>query len=178
MTARRAQLSESSLQQHVVKLLQAYGRSDVCWFAIPNGELRNHKVGVQLKLAGLRAGAADLFFVIDGRAHAVELKTEIGTLSPKQLSFREDLERAGGFFHVAFGLQEAIGLLTGLQAFRPNITLTTADDGRGARRRPWEKKPEAASAALQEVSFGRMPSPDEEESFADYPVTSEARAPA
>ena len=155
MTARQAQLSESSLQQHVVKLLQAYGRPDICWFSVPNGELRNHKVGVQLKLAGLRAGAADLAFVIDGRFHAVELKTEIGTLSGKQLSFREDLERAGGYFHVAFGLQEALGVLSGIKAFRPNINLTTAaDDGRGARRRPWEaKKPsKAANAAPQEVA--------------------------
>lgn len=145
-----ATLSERVLQEHVVKLLNAYARPDICWFAVPNGELRNHKVGVQLKAAGLRAGAADLSFVIDGRFHAVELKTEIGTLSAKQLSFREDLERAGGFFHVAFGLQEALGVLSGIRAFRPNITLspTTADDGRGARRRPWETKAKARSSKV------------------------------
>jgi hypothetical protein len=150
---RTATLSEQSLQQHIVKLLQAYGRPDIAWWAVPNGELRNHKVGVQLKAAGLRAGAADLSFVIDGKFHAVELKTEIGTLSPKQLSFREDLERAGGFFHVAFGLQEALGVLSGIRAFRPNITLspTTADDGRGARRRPWETAAKAKSAKAASV---------------------------
>lgn len=142
---RRASMSEQALQEHVVKLLNAYARPDVCWFAVPNGELRNYRTGVKLKAAGLRAGASDLIFVIEGRTHAVELKTEIGTLSAKQLAFREDLERAGGFFHSAFGLVEAIGVLKGLNAFRPNISFTAATDASGVRRRPWEKKksPEA-----------------------------------
>jgi hypothetical protein len=142
--SRRATMSEAALQQHVVKLLNAFARPDIAWWHVPNGELRNHKVGAKLKLAGLRPGAADLSFVIDGRFHAVELKTEIGTLSAAQLSFREDLERAGGFFHVAFGLDQAIGVLKGLSAFRPNVSITTAVDGGGARSRPWDAKaPEA-----------------------------------
>jgi hypothetical protein len=134
MAPRTAQLSEAALQQHVVKLLQAYARPDVCWFAVPNGELRNYKVGVKLKQAGLRAGAADLAFLIDARFHALELKTEIGTLSPKQLTFKEDVERAGGLFHVAFGLDQALGVLQGINVFRPGISFTQAREGHGVRR--------------------------------------------
>lgn len=144
---RQASMSEAALQQQLVKLLNAYARPDIVWFAIPNGELRNYKTGVKLKQAGLRAGASDLFFVIEGRAHAVELKTEIGTLSGKQLAFREDLERAGGFFHSAFGLDQALGVLKGLNAFRPGVSfsVSAATDASGVRRRPWEaKKPPEA----------------------------------
>lgn len=134
-----ALMSEAALQANVVKLLQAYARHDVCYWHCPNGEIRNHKVGAKLKLAGVRAGAADLMFVIDGQFHALELKTEIGTLSGKQFQFQEDLERAGGLFHVAFGLDQAIGVLRGLDVFREGVRFTVpiqsanAFAGRAAR---------------------------------------------
>lgn len=131
---RVASMSERVLQEHVVKLLNSFARPDICWFAVPNGELRNWKVGAQLKAAGLRAGAADLLFLIDGRCHAVELKTEIGTLKKKQIEFQEDWQRAGGFFHVAFGLDQAIGILRGISAFRSGISFSVALDGRGVRK--------------------------------------------
>jgi hypothetical protein len=158
MSARRSTLSEAAMQAHVVKLLQAYARPDIIWWHCPNGELRNHRVGAKLKLAGVRAGVADLNLVIDGRFHAVELKTEIGTLSGKQLEFQVDLERAGGFFHAAFGIDQAIGILSGIQAFRPGITFqsTAAFDGRGVRSRPWEKSP-AGIAQHQSPREGRAP---------------------
>jgi hypothetical protein len=140
--------SEASLQMQIVKLLQAYGRPDICWWHCPNGAVLPWKVAKEMKALGVRAGAADMMFVVDGTFHGVELKTEIGVVSTEQLQFREDLERAGGYFHAAFGLDEAIGVIKGINAFRPNISLSTADDGRGARRRPWEAKAnQAANAA-------------------------------
>jgi len=119
---RTASLSEQALQEQVIKLLSAYARPDICWFSVPNGELRNWKVGTRLKAAGLRAGVADLIFLIDARAHAVELKTEIGTLKPRQFDFKESWERAGGFFHSAFGLDQALGVLQGIGAFRNGVS--------------------------------------------------------
>lgn len=123
---RTALLSEQALQEQIVKLLAAWARPDVCWFAVPNGELRNYKTGTKLKAAGLRAGVADLIFLIDGRAHAVELKTEIGMISARQQNFRESWERAGGYFHAAFGLDQALGVLQGIQAFRAGLRFTGA----------------------------------------------------
>lgn len=133
---KRALLSEAALQQHIVKLLHAYARPAVCWFSVPNGELRNWKVGAKLKQAGLRAGAADLILLADARAHALELKTEIGALSARQLDFKESWERAGGFFHVAFGLDQAIGVLRGINAFRTGVSFTipNAPNERGVRK--------------------------------------------
>lgn len=160
---RQATMSEENLQLHVVKLLNAYGRPDIEWHHCPNGADRHPAVAAKLKLLGVKKGVADIPLLIDGQAFALELKTEIGVLSPDQLDWRETFERAGGKYFVAFGLQEAIGVLKGIKAFRPNVNITlsptTADDGRGARRRPWEaKKPNKAADAAPE------------------PVTSEARA--
>lgn len=124
--SRTASLSETLLQQHVVKLLNSYARPDVCWWAVPNGSLRNWKVGTQLKAEGVRAGAPDLCFLIDGKFHALELKTEIGVLSGKQLQFHDEIERAGGLVHIAFGLDQALGVLAAIGALRPGIQLTSA----------------------------------------------------
>lgn len=117
-------MTEAELQIHVVKLLAAYGRPDICFWHCPNGELRSKSVGARLKAAGVRPGVSDLNFVVDGRFHAVELKIQGGKVSAAQLAFKEDLERAGGFFHVAFGLDQAIGLLKGLSVFRPNVAIS------------------------------------------------------
>jgi hypothetical protein len=152
---RTAALSESALQEHIVKLLNAYARHDICWWHCPNGDLRAWKVGARLKQAGLRPGVADLNFVIDGRFHALELKTEIGTLSGKQLAFAEDLERAGGIFHSAFGLDQALGVLLAISAFRPGITFNTATAlGRGARSPAELNKAQSGTQSPSEVRAG------------------------
>lgn len=112
------------MQTHVCKLLYAYGRYDICWFAVPNGEQRNPKTAARLKQQGVRAGAQDMAFIIDHIFHALELKTETGKLSKAQTQFQEDLERAGGVYHVAYGLNEAIVALIDIDAFRPNIHIS------------------------------------------------------
>ncbi len=114
-------LSEAALQTHVAKLLTAYGRQDVCWFACPNGEQRSAKTGQRLKQQGVKAGAPDLCFIIDGQFIGLELKTERGIISSKQIQFQEDIERAGGGYLVAYGLEHAISKLIAMEAFRPNI---------------------------------------------------------
>jgi hypothetical protein len=122
-------MSETELQAQLVKLLEAYGRYDICWWACPNGEWRGWKAGKRLKLLGVRAGASDLMFMIDHMFHVVELKTETGSLSKSQEQFKEDLERAGGIFHCAYGLNEAIACLTDIEAFRPNINIKRSPSG-------------------------------------------------
>lgn len=121
MVRRIAKMSEAALQTHVCKLLTAYARPEVCWWACPNGEQRSARTGQRLKQQGVKAGAPDLMFVIGGKFIGLELKTEIGVLSSKQLTFKEDLERAGGFYHVAFGLEQAIAFLINMNLFRPGL---------------------------------------------------------
>lgn len=137
-----ATMSEDDVQIHLVKLLNAFGRPDICYWHVPNGKKRSKKDGERLKQMGVRRGVSDIHLMIDARFHVLELKTEVGTLSKDQLEYREDLERAGGFFHSAFGLDEAIGVLQGLNAFRPNvnISVSAAVVGGGVRGRPWDAK--------------------------------------
>lgn len=132
---RTASMAETPLQQHVVKLLEAYGRPDIEWHCVPNGAILPWKVARELKAMGVKAGVADLMFLIDRVSIALELKTEIGTQSNDQSSFQERFERAGGRYYIAFGLSEAIAILTKIGAFVPGIKFTTnVLDGRGARR--------------------------------------------
>lgn len=142
MTARRPAMSETTIQQHVVKLLEAYGRSDVCWWSVPNGGLRNRLVAIQLKREGARRGAHDLMLLISGHLHTLELKTETGRVSVDQAAFAERIQRAGGTPHVARGLDDAIAVLTGIGAFRAGFTIS-APDGSGVRTRLGAEAPAA-----------------------------------
>ena len=134
---KEATQSEDNLQINVAKLLTAYGRPDIVWWCCPNGARVTWKTAKLLKQMGVRKGASDIMLLIDSIFHGLELKTEIGVMSDAQHQFKEDIERAGGFCHSAFGLDQAIGVLKGINAFRPNISISTAVDGRGARSRPW-----------------------------------------
>ena len=110
----------------MAKLLHAYARPDFVWFACPNGERRSAKTAARLKQQGVRAGAADLMFIKAGQFIGLELKTEIGTMSKAQHQFKEDLERAGGFYHVTFGLEQAVSKLIDIEVFRPNVHITVS----------------------------------------------------
>lgn len=128
-------MSEAELQMQVVALLDAYGRHDICWFHVPNGEKRNSVTGLRLKRMGVQPGVADLILLVDGKPFAVELKTEKGAQSPVQAEWQETFERPGGAYFVARGLDEAIGVLSAIKVFRTKIILANGFDGRAARTR-------------------------------------------
>ena len=114
-------MSEAALQTHVCKLLNAFAKPDIIFWACPNGEARSAKTGARLKQQGVKAGAPDLCFVIDRHFIGLELKVETGKMSNAQIKFQEDLERAGGGYLVAFGLEQAISKLIAMGVFRENI---------------------------------------------------------
>jgi hypothetical protein len=118
------EMDENTIQQNVVQMLAAYGKPDVLWFAVPNGEARTQAIGAKLKRQGVRAGAADLMFVIAGHVHGVELKTEKNGPKPNQIAFKLDLERAGGTYHLCHGLAATVDCLKSIGAFQPNVTFT------------------------------------------------------
>lgn len=121
MPPKRAKMSETEIQQHCVKLLNAYGRFDIEWHHVPNGELRNKKTAQRLKSMGVHPGVADLPFIIDAKPVSVELKTATGTQTKDQVEYQEKFERAGGKYYLAKGLEQAIATLIEIKAFRPNI---------------------------------------------------------
>lgn len=114
-------MTEEQIQEHVVQLLRAYAAPDVVWFAVPNGGARTRKVGGKLKAQGVRRGAPDLVFLIQGWFHGVELKTATGASSPHQKAFGEAIEKAGGRYRVCHGLDATIQHLSAIGAFRPGI---------------------------------------------------------
>lgn len=127
-------MTESVLQQHIVKLLRSYARPDVCWWHCPNSTPTGWRAAVEAKALGVRAGASDLMFLIDGKFHVLELKTESGRLSKEQREFQIDIERAGGFFYQARGLDRAIQVLTALNVFLPSVSVSAATDASGVRK--------------------------------------------
>jgi len=149
-------MNEDAIQQHVVHLMRAYGRADVCWFAVANGEARSLATGAKLKRQGVTAGAPDMVFVVDGHFYGVELKTDKGRVRGSQSAFGDWINDAGGTYRVAYGLDGAAQCLKEIGAFRPNINFTfpTAADGRsGVRERPWNAK--ASGAASTKVLPGK-----------------------
>lgn len=115
--------SESIIHQYVIKLLDAFARPDVVCFHPANGEKRDARTARRLKLMGVRPGVADLILLVDGKFHALELKKPKGRQSEAQTEFAQSVERAGGFYHIAYGLDEAIGVLRGINVLRRGVKI-------------------------------------------------------
>jgi hypothetical protein len=131
-------MNEEQLQENVVILMRSHGRLDVCWAAIPNGEQRRRSTGAKLKRAGVVAGAPDLFFLIDGVFHGVELKVVDGIHTKNQKDFGSWITTAGGCYHVCYGLSQAINCLKAIGALRKDVMVITPTPGAG--RAPRKRK--------------------------------------
>jgi hypothetical protein len=116
-------LSENEIQQQVVVALQGYCRPDVLWFAVPNGEWRFPKTAARLKAQGVRAGAPDLVVLVSGHMHGIEIKSDSGRLANTQQAFGQEIVRAGGSYHVCFGVEETVACLLKLGVFVPAVKL-------------------------------------------------------
>lgn len=123
-------MAEFQLQTYVVGLLRYCGRSDVVWFAVPNGEWRTAAAGARLKATGVIAGVADLVLVIRGRAHFLELKTARGRQSVEQVVFAEAAVAAGAVYAVVRTPEQARRILNDWGALRPD---SVADIVKGMR---------------------------------------------
>lgn len=105
-------LGEAAVQQLVCNHLALRARTNVVWFAIPNGGLRGSKVeAARMKAQGVKAGAPDLMIFCDGRTFGLELKTVRGRLSGAQSAMLAKLEAAGVTVGCAYGLNHALQLL-------------------------------------------------------------------
>ena len=115
-----AKLSEDSIQQMVVGVLNARLAPGVSWFAIPNGGYRSKATASRMKQTGTRAGTPDMAFVIAGRPHFLELKrARGGRVSPEQREMIAELENAGAVVAVARGIQAALATLNSWGAINP-----------------------------------------------------------
>lgn len=120
MTRRRN--PETAIHCAVVQHLQARGESGVLWWHTPNGGFRNKPEAALLKAMGVKAGVPDLMLFNAGRLYCLEIKAQGGRASPEQLTFLQDLDRAGAYTALVTGLDaclatlESWGLLKGRAA--------------------------------------------------------------
>lgn len=103
---------EEALQRQVVAFLRM-AAPNVLWFAVPNQRgTRERWEQALLKATGVRAGVADLVFVLDGgRVAFIELKAETGRQAPAQALFQEHCERLGAPYLICRSLAEVQGAL-------------------------------------------------------------------
>jgi hypothetical protein len=80
------------------------------FFAIPNGQRRDHGVAIQLYLEGVRAGVLDTHLPMPRQGKTglwIEFKAGRNTLTPDQVAWREELQREGHAVFVVYSWIEA-----------------------------------------------------------------------
>jgi hypothetical protein len=130
---------ETRIQCLVVDLLEAYARPDIVWFAVPNGGYRYRRTAYEMKRMGVRAGVADLIFLVDGKFHAVEIKAPSGRVETSQKAFCVDVERAGGTYTVTFGANQTVRHLKALDVFNRNVKFTFPEQAEQQTRKQTRK---------------------------------------
>lgn len=109
---------EEELQTSLVKHL-AWAAPKAMYFAVPNGEHRSKATGARLKAQGVRAGVADLCFILKGGYAAfMELKRPGGKQSPKQIQFASWCEANEVPYALVSNMDVAIEVLKGWEVVR------------------------------------------------------------
>jgi hypothetical protein len=102
---------EQLIQRALVERL-AWQKPAGVWFChIGNGGYRRPIEAAIMAGMGVRRGAPDLLFIVDGRAFGLELKSERGRLSPAQRECHEEIREAGGVVGVAGSIDESVEML-------------------------------------------------------------------
>lgn len=105
-------MTESKLQQQIFE----WYNNNYCLkhhsprgliFSIPNGGTRNKLEAITMKATGLLAGASDLIIILpNGKLTFLELKTETGKQSDKQIEFEKRVTDLGYEYKLIRNLQE------------------------------------------------------------------------
>jgi VRR-NUC domain-containing protein len=103
--------SEQAVQRAVCLHLRQRGARGLLWFHVPNGGHRKPVEAAIFNGLGVRAGVSDLILLRDGRAFALELKTERGRPTAAQTQFISEFRAAGGEASVVNGLNQALHTL-------------------------------------------------------------------
>jgi hypothetical protein len=113
---------EHKFQIEVLDYLNAFGRRDLYWFAIPNGELRHINVALRLKAEGVKPGTPDICIMLeDGRSAWLELKAKKGRASDEQLGFGARCSRLGHKWACCKTMSEVLDVLNMWRVLRPDL---------------------------------------------------------
>jgi hypothetical protein len=105
-------MNESKLQQEIFNWYQnnyclKFHEPRGMIFSIPNGGTRNKLEAITMKATGLLAGASDLIVITpNGKLIFVELKTDTGKQSDKQIDFENRVKKLGFEYHLIRSIDE------------------------------------------------------------------------
>jgi len=102
-TYKKKKRAEHQIQKSCVTWFgYQYPHLKLCLFSVPNGfwvkgasRLNLQMAMVYLKDEGLQTGVPDLVLMYNGKAYGIELKTNTGTLSDKQVKVHEAWKKQG-----------------------------------------------------------------------------------
>jgi hypothetical protein len=102
---------EDNIQRAVFQHIRARGVPGLVAWHTPNGGARKSIEAAILQGLGVRAGVSDVIAVHDGKVFALELKSEDGRPTDAQLEFLEDMNKAGAFTEICYGIDAALNRL-------------------------------------------------------------------
>lgn len=111
---------EASLQKCIVQMLKLFGSDNMLFFSIPNERKAAARTIYELKLMGMRPGAADLCLIIGGKASFIECKSKKGTQTLEQIQFQEDCNSKGIPYRIIRSPEEAADALLMWRAITEN----------------------------------------------------------
>jgi hypothetical protein len=103
-------MSEAKIQQEIVKAVRKLG---ILIFSVPNEGARGNAVTQGILIAtGLWPGVSDLIAVLPIGVIFIEVKTDTGKQSPKQIQFQNRVESMGYQYHVVRSVQDTLAILS------------------------------------------------------------------
>lgn len=110
---------EYALHRAVVQILKLQCNPNVLWYHVPSGNKLAKRTAAHNKLMGVRAGVADLVFLVNGKSYFMEFKSLKGRHSPEQKRFELDAWDAGtGGYATIRSIDQAITWLKIWQVIR------------------------------------------------------------
>ena len=109
--ARRAARAEDQIQRAVFAHIKARGVQPMIAFHVPMGGARKPIEAAILKGLGAKAGIPDLIALHNGKFFALEIKTDTGKPTTTQLECISQINAAGGYACVAYGLDACLRVL-------------------------------------------------------------------
>jgi hypothetical protein len=110
--------TEDAIQFAVIAILQRYARPGVVFWHTANEGATDAASGARLKRMGVKAGVPDIFVLIGGRLHGLELKTDRGGLSQDQRATHAELKAAGAVVATAHSIADARNQLIAWRAIQ------------------------------------------------------------
>jgi len=97
---------ENKIQQEIVKYYRANHYGKGIMFSVPNERTGGYVAMKPLLLTGLLSGVSDLIIVEQGRVLFVEVKTDIGRQSEKQIRFEKQITELGYKYFLVRSLKD------------------------------------------------------------------------